>query len=160
MKKTVLCMSVLLVAIAMVFASCSAEKPAGGSNAKEPESQSAGANTGEEASTETALLETGETVSFSVTSEEAKNIAFEALQKKCSAGEYGSINDFEFEESTLLGSKQAKCGFNTGFEGCQNTTGHAYYFVSFKYTPELCDIAYFCVDAITGDILFESYMGD
>lgn len=35
-----------------------------------------------------------------------------------------------------------------------------YWYVQYDYTPELCDFAYFLIDAENGEILYKGYMGD
>ncbi|MDE5996208.1 MAG: hypothetical protein K2G56_04755 [Eubacterium sp.] len=38
--------------------------------------------------------------------------------------------------------------------------GHSYYHIDFRNTNELCDIAYYFVDAFDGKVLYSGYMAD
>ena len=84
-------------------------------------------------------------------------------KKKSASGEYGDINNFTFAGVELLGAKQGIYAYNMGYgtdSKSENTSGNPYYCVCYNYDPELCDTAYFCIDAITGKLLFSGYMGD
>lgn len=56
-----------------------------------------------------------------------------------------------------MGAKQGIYAYNMGYgtdSKSENTSGNPYYCVCYNYDPELCDTAYFCIDAITGKLLF------
>ena len=74
-----------------------------------------------------------------------------------------NTNNFTFAGVELLGAKQGIYAYNMGYgtdSKSENTSGNPYYCVCYNYDPELCDTAYFCIDAITGKLLFSGYMGD
>lgn len=150
MKKTLISAAALITAAAMLFAGCSAQK---GAN-----NEAAG-----ETATQTTVINTGETVSYAISEDDAKSTAYAELQKKSDSGEYGDISKFTFAGIELLGARAGIYGYNMGYgtdAESENTSGNPYYCVCYNYDPELCDTAYFCIDAMTGDLLFSGYMGD
>ena len=150
MRKIIISAAALIAAAAMLFAGCSAQSPAG-------------SEASSEAATQTTVIKSGETVSYVISSDDAKSTAYAELRKKSASGEYGDINNFTFAGVELLGAKQGIYAYNMGYgtdSESENTSGNPYYCVCYNYDPELCDTAYFCIDAITGKLLFSGYMGD
>ncbi len=150
MKKIIISAAALITAGTMLFAGCSAQK---GVNSE----------TASKAATQTTVISTGETVSYAISEDDAKSTAYAELQKKSESGEYGDISKFTFAGIELLGAKTGIYGYNMGYGSTaesENTSGNPYYCVCYNYDPELCDTAYFCIDAMTGGLLFSGYMGD
>lgn len=102
-------------------------------------------------------------IPYKITQKEAQAIAFKALKKQSAEGEIGRVEDFTLDDTTLLAENEGFMAYNNGYRDTaetENLTGHSYYVVEYKYTPQLCDWAYYCIDAMNGDVLFEGYMGD
>lgn len=70
---------------------------------------------------------------------------------------YPDLNS-TFEEAVLKGVAVQYYGFNTQYN--PNPSGHKYYGVTFFDNDSLADHYYYCVDAVTGDLIFNSIMGD
>lgn len=70
---------------------------------------------------------------------------------------YPDLN-FSFEEAVLKGAAVQYYGFNTQYN--PNPSGHKYYGVTYFDNDSLADRYYYCVDAVTGDLIFNSIMGD
>lgn len=157
MKKITICLAVIAAAVC-VFAGCSADKTA--QNGTEA-SQTAQATQQE---TSTVIKEdTGEEIPYAITEDEAQKLAYEALKKQSEEGYVSSIENFTLDSITLLAEDESYMAYNAGYYNtaeAENYTGHSYYVVSYKDNTQLCDFAYYCVDAMNGDILFEGYMGD
>ena len=100
---------------------------------------------------------------INVNEEQARDIAYERLREEYSAESANSLSlgcdytAFEFSQIEL---------FNYGEGGYYDTLdkvkekGHSYYNVTYRNTTQLCDIAYFLIDASDGEILLSAYMGD
>lgn len=107
--------------------------------------------------------ETETSIPYKITEKEAQNIAFKSLEKQSREGEVGNVEDFTLYDTTLLAHNERFMAYNGGYRDTaetENFTGHSYYAVEYKYTRELCDRAYYCIDAMNGDVLFEGYMSD
>lgn len=70
---------------------------------------------------------------------------------------YPDLNS-SFEEAVLKGAAVQYYGFNTQYN--PNPSGHKYYGVTYFDNDSLADHYYYCVDAVTGDLIFNSVMGD
>lgn len=70
---------------------------------------------------------------------------------------YPDLNS-SFEEAVLKGAAVQYYGFNTQYN--PNPSGHKYYGVTYFDNDSLADHYYYCVDAVTGDLIFNSIMGD
>lgn len=70
---------------------------------------------------------------------------------------YPDLNS-SLEEAVLKGAPVQYYGFNTQYN--PNPSGHKYYAVSYFDNDSVADHYYYCVDAVTGDIIFNSIMGD
>lgn len=111
----------------------------------------------------TTVGDLGKSISYVLTEEEAQEKAYAALKKECENGEYSDIETFELCAIELKGSDEGSIAFNRGYgntDETENFSGHAYYYVEYKVTTQLCDFAYLCIDAVNGDLLFSGYMGD
>lgn len=107
--------------------------------------------------------ETETSIPYKITEKEAQEIAYEALKKQSAEGEVGSVEDFTLYDTTLLAHNEQFMAYNGGYRDTaetENLTGNSYYVVEYKYNRELCDRAYYCIDAMNGDVLFEGYMSD
>lgn len=62
------------------------------------------------------------------------------------------------EEAVLKGVAVQYYGFNTIYN--PNSSGHKYYGVTYFDNNSIADHYYYCVDAVTGDLIFNSIMGD
>lgn len=62
------------------------------------------------------------------------------------------------EEAVLKGAAVQYYGFNTQYN--PNPSGHKYYGVTYFDNNSIADHYYYCVDAVTGDLIFNSIMGD
>lgn len=116
-----------------------------------------------EEETETETETETEAIPYNITEKGAQEIAFEALKKQSAEGEVGSVEDFTLYDTTLLAHNEQFMAYNGGYRDTaetENLTGHSYYVVEYKYNRELCDRAYYCIDAMNGDVLFEGYMSD
>lgn len=87
-----------------------------------------------------------------ISKDKATNIA---LQKHKEL--YPDLNS-SFEEAVLKGAAVQYYGFNTQYN--PNPSGHKYYGVSYFDNDSVADRYYYCVDAVTGDLIFNSIMGD
>lgn len=87
-----------------------------------------------------------------ISKDKATNIA---LQKHKEL--YPDLNS-SFEEAVLKGAAVQYYGFNTQYN--PNPSGHKYYGVSYFDNDSVADWYYYCVDAVTGDLIFNSIMGD
>lgn len=90
--------------------------------------------------------------SFLISKDKATNIA---LQKHKEL--YPDLNS-SFEEAVLKGAAVQYYGFNTQYN--PNPSGHKYYGVTYFDNDSVADYYYYCVDAVTGDLIFNSIMGD
>lgn len=97
---------------------------------------------------------------INITEEQAKNIAYEALKK-----EYADENidqtgirytAFEFNKIKFYNQNDNVYDYYDFIKAC----GHSYYRIDFRNTNELCDIAYYFIDAYDGTVLHSGYMGD
>ncbi|WP_296135086.1 hypothetical protein [uncultured Eubacterium sp.] len=70
---------------------------------------------------------------------------------------YPDLNS-SFEEAVLKGAAVQYYAFNTIYN--PNPCGHKYYGVSYFDNDSVADHYYYCVDAVTGDLIFNSIMGD
>lgn len=70
---------------------------------------------------------------------------------------YPDLNS-SFEEAVLKGTAVQHYGFNTQYN--PNPSGHKYYGVTYFDNDSVADHYYYCVDAVTGDLIFNSVMGD
>lgn len=70
---------------------------------------------------------------------------------------YPDLNS-SFEEAVLKGATVQYYGFNTQYN--PNPSGHKYYGVTYFDNDSVADHYYYCVDAVTGDLIFNSIMGD
>ena len=87
-----------------------------------------------------------------ISKDKATNIA---LQKHKEL--YPDLNS-SFEEAVLKGAAVQYYGFNTQYN--PNPSGHKYYGVTYFDNDSVADWYYYCVDAVTGDLIFNSIMGD
>lgn len=87
-----------------------------------------------------------------ISKDKATNIA---LQKHKEL--YPDLNS-SFEEAVLKGAAVQYYGFNTQYN--PNPSGHKYYGVTYFDNDSVADYYYYCVDAVTGDLIFNSIMGD
>ena len=162
MKKLIICLAVLTAA-AYIFAGCAADN-GGESNTVSNTSETVSDTQSTEPETATALDEdTGEAIPYVITEKQAQDAAYSRLKAQSEAGNYDSVDKYEFESIELKAESEEFMAYNAGYGNTsetENLTGHSYYAVSYFYTDSLADIVYFCVDAMTGDILFEGYMGD
>lgn len=160
MKKIIICLAVFAAAVC-IFAGCSADKAAENNTDASQAVQNTQATQQE---TSTMLQEdTGKEIPYAITEDEAQKAAYEALKKQSEEGYVNSIENFTFDSITLLAEDESYMAYNAGYnntEETENYTGHSYYVVSYKDNTQLCDFAYYCVDAMNGDLLYEGYMGD
>lgn len=70
---------------------------------------------------------------------------------------YPNLNS-SLEEAVLKGAAVQYYAFNTIYN--PNSSGHKYYGVSYFDNDSVADHYYYCVDAVTGDLIFNSIMGD
>ena len=84
-----------------------------------------------------------------------KQYAINLLKKQCNRKDY--LNS-SFEEAVLKGAAVQYYGFNTQYN--PNPSGHKYYGVTYFDNDSVADRYYYCVDAVTGDLIFNSIMGD
>lgn len=70
---------------------------------------------------------------------------------------YPNLNS-SFEEAVLKGAAVHYYRFNTIYN--PNPSGHKYYGVTYFDNDSIADHYYYCVDAVTGDLIFNSIMGD
>ena len=70
---------------------------------------------------------------------------------------YPDLNS-SFEEAVLKGAAEQYYAFNTIYN--PNPSGHKYYGVTYFDNDSVADHYYYCVDAVTGDLIFNSIMGD
>lgn len=160
MKKIMICLAVLAAAVC-IFTGCSADKTAQNGTGASQTVQNTQATQQE---TSTVIQEdTGKEIPYAITEDEAQKAAYEALKKQSEEGYVSSIENFTLDSITLLAEDESYMAYNSGYhntEETENFTGHSYYVVSYKDNTQLCDFAYYCVDAMNGNILFEGYMGD
>lgn len=70
---------------------------------------------------------------------------------------YPDLNS-TLEEAVLKGAAVQYYAFNTQYN--PNPSGHKYYGVTYFDNDSVADRYYYCVDAVTGDLIFNSIMGD
>lgn len=70
---------------------------------------------------------------------------------------YPNLNS-SLEEAVLKGAAVQYYGFNTQYN--PNPSGHKYYGVTYFDNDSVADRYYYCVDAVTGDLIFNSIMED
>ena len=70
---------------------------------------------------------------------------------------YPDLNS-TLEETVLKGAAVQYYGFNTQYN--PNPSGHKYYGVTYFDNDSVADHYYYCIDAVTGDLIFNSMMGD
>lgn len=70
---------------------------------------------------------------------------------------YPDLNS-SLEEAVLKGATLQYYRFNTQYN--PNPSGHKYYGVTYFDNDSVADRYYYCVDAVTGDLIFNSIMGD
>lgn len=87
-----------------------------------------------------------------ISKDKATNIA---LQKHKEL--YPDLNS-SFDEAVLKGAAVQYYAFNTIYH--PNPSGHKYYGVTYFDNNSIADYYYYCVDAVTGDLIFNSIMGD
>lgn len=87
-----------------------------------------------------------------ISKDKATNIA---LQKHKEL--YPDLNS-SLEGAVLKGAAVQYYGFNTQYN--PNPSGHKYYGVTYFDNNSIADYYYYCVDAVTGDLIFNSMMGD
>ncbi len=87
-----------------------------------------------------------------ISKDKATNIA---LQKHKEL--YPNLNS-SLEEAVLKGAAVQYYAFNTQYN--PNPSGHKYYGVTYFDNDSVADHYYYCVDAVTGDLIFNSIMGD
>lgn len=154
MKKIIICLAVIAAAVC-AFAGCSADKTA---------ENNAGSSQAAKEETSTVLKEdTGKEIPYAITEDEAQKYAYEALKKQSDEGYVSSIENFTLDSIELMAEDESYMAYNAGYYNtaeAENYTGHSYYVISYKDNTQLCDFAYYCVDAMNGDILYEGYMGD
>lgn len=98
---------------------------------------------------------------INISEEQAKNIAYEALKKEYAdaktsvAGVDYTAFRFRFIE---LYNPSDDVWYNS-IDSIKES-GHSYYHIDFRNTNELCDIAYYYVDAFNGKVLGSGYMAD
>ena len=66
--------------------------------------------------------------------------------------------NISLKDVKLYKSGEQFFAFNTIYN--INTSGHRFYGITYFDDDTLCDNYYYCVDEITGEILFYSLMGD
>lgn len=89
---------------------------------------------------------------ISVTKKSAIETADEKHKELYSDMNY-SINDVAFKDKS-----EQYYAWNTQYN--PNDSGHAYYAVAFFDEDSVADYYYYCIDVITGDIIYNSMMGD
>lgn len=87
-----------------------------------------------------------------ISKDKATNIALQKHKKL-----YPDLNS-SFEEAVLKGAAVQYYRFNTIYN--PNSSGHKYYGVTYFDNDSVADHYYYCVDAVTGDLIFNSVMGD
>lgn len=85
-----------------------------------------------------------------ISKDKATNIA---LQKHKEL--YPDLNS-SFEEAVLKGATVQYYRFNTIYN--PNPSGHKYYGVTYFDNNSIADYYYYCVDAVTGDLIFDDSM--
>lgn len=160
MKKTIIFLAVITLAVS-IFAGCSANKAEENSTDTSQTVQNTQATQQE---TSTVIQEDKEKeIPYSITEDEAQEFAYKALKKQSEEGSVSSLENFTLYSIDLLAEDESYMAYNAGYYNipeAENYTGHSYYVVSYKDNTQLCDFAYYCVDAMNGDILFEGYMSD
>lgn len=98
------------------------------------------------------------------TAKEKSKKALEQYIKNELNSENGTINidKFEFYSMELKMPDEPSGFYETDSYGnpVKKEFKNPYWYVQYKYTPELCDFAYFLIDAETGELIFSGYMGD
>lgn len=87
-----------------------------------------------------------------ISKSEAIKIAYE---KQVSL--YPDMN-ISFNGVELKNASEQYFAFNTIYN--PNESGHSYYGVSYFDNDTLCDFYYYCIDAVTGELIYNSMMGD
>lgn len=87
-----------------------------------------------------------------ISKSEAIKIAYE---KQVSL--YPDMN-ISFNGVELKNVSEQYFAFNTVYN--PNESGHSYYGVSYFDNDTLCDYYYYCIDAVTGELIYNSMMGD
>ena len=155
MKKCIICL--IAFAVIFVLVGCSVDNDAQNTTAKTTQE----VETTQELKTTVGSL--GKSITYALSENEAKDIAYRALKKECAKGTYNSIENFKYSKTVLYNTDEGCISFNRGYgntSATENFTGHAYYAVSFEDTSQIAGFAYLCVDAVNGDVLFSGYMGD
>lgn len=70
---------------------------------------------------------------------------------------YPDMN-ISFNGVELNNANEQYLAFNTIYN--PNKSGHSYYGVSYFDNDTVCDLYYYCVDAVTGELIYNSMMGD
>lgn len=98
---------------------------------------------------------------INVSENQAKDIALKRLKEEYSSDFYKEngcdYTDFEFSRIDFYNYGEDR--FYETLDAVKEK-GHSYYDVVYRNTTELCDIAYFLIDAADGEVLFSGYMGD
>ncbi|MDE6111428.1 MAG: hypothetical protein K2F65_05870 [Eubacterium sp.] len=161
--KIVIC--ILSVVIICSFAGCS-EPVSGGEDCKtalsvQDEITMATAPTEPETEPTEKITESTTAPVINITEERAKSIAYETLKKEYSEAKTSVIGvdytAFEFQEIEFY--NQSDDTYYNSYDYIKEC-GHSYYRIDFRNTTQLCDIAYYFVDAFDGKVLHSGYMGD
>lgn len=67
-------------------------------------------------------------------------------------------NNAKYDEIELKKPNESFFAFGTEYN--PNKSGHSYYGISFFDTNTTSDYYYYCIDTVTGEVIFESMMGD
>ena len=70
---------------------------------------------------------------------------------------YPDMN-ISFNGAELKNESKQYFAFNTVYN--PNESGHSYYGVSYFDNDTICDFYYYCIDAVTGELIYNSMMGD
>lgn len=102
-------------------------------------------------------------ISKSTAKEKSKKALEQYIKNELDSGT-GAINidEFEFRSMELKMPSDPSSFYETDNYGnpVKKEFKNPYWYVEYKYTPELCDFAYFLIDAENGEILYSGYMGD
>lgn len=88
-----------------------------------------------------------------ISQSKAIKIAYEKLSK-----EFSPEMSFRFDGIELIGKSEQFLAFNTNYN--PNDSGHSYYGVSFMDNNSIADFYYYCIDSITGEMIYSGMMGD
>lgn len=97
-----------------------------------------------------------------ISEDTAREIGKSALEADYAGGDSGyAVAAFTYKSTALHAPQESAMAFNGGRDGqAENKSGHPYWVVTFFYTESLCDHAYYCIDAETGDVLYGGFYGD